>query len=248
MSTFSERIKEIRKDNKLTLVNMGEIAGVSSRQIGNYEAGKALPKDDVIERICEALGLNKIWLKDGTGDKAAETQKPAKKKASSEKKEAEQVQEPAETEAEAVKEEAAAAEEVREEKKEEKPKASGRKKKAPAKAEPEVEAVSEKAEEEVKEEPAVKPEKEEEKPAAPKKAESKAKGRKAAKIANAPTIMIQSQSGGQISTDVILRRVLAAAPDAEAIYVKSEENKAYWVSKKANGSVLLWDPSVGSFN
>ena len=43
--------------------------------------------------------------------------------------------------------------------------------------------------------------------------------------------------GGQISVDEILARVPA---DVEKVYVKPEENKAYWISKKSAGSIDLW--------
>ena len=54
-------------------------------------------------------------------------------------------------------------------------------------------------------------------------------------------ILIQSILGGTISTEEILARVYASAPDAEKIYVKPEENKAYYVGPTSKGYVLLWD-------
>jgi transcriptional regulator with XRE-family HTH domain len=61
-----------------------------------------------------------------------------------------------------------------------------------------------------------------------------------AKASN-PTVSVQSMMGGTITVEKILAKVKEAAPDAKQIYVKPEENKAYWVSKKSAGSVDLWD-------
>ena len=55
------------------------------------------------------------------------------------------------------------------------------------------------------------------------------------------TVFIQSVLGGSITVDEIIARVRAAAPDATEIYVKSEENKAYYVGKKSRGFVVLWE-------
>ena len=55
------------------------------------------------------------------------------------------------------------------------------------------------------------------------------------------TVFIQSVLGGSITVDEIIARVGAAAPDATEIYVKSEENKAYYVGKKSRGFVVLWE-------
>ena len=55
------------------------------------------------------------------------------------------------------------------------------------------------------------------------------------------TVSIQSVMGGSITTDEIIARVHAAAPDAVEIYVKTEENKAYYVGKQSRGFVVLWE-------
>ena len=51
------------------------------------------------------------------------------------------------------------------------------------------------------------------------------------------TIIIQSKMGGSITPEEILSRVPA---DAETIYIKPEENAAYWVKGDESGSVTLW--------
>ena len=47
--------------------------------------------------------------------------------------------------------------------------------------------------------------------------------------------------GGSISTEEILARVYSQEPTAQKIYVKPEENKAYWVAKNNRGYVILWE-------
>jgi transcriptional regulator with XRE-family HTH domain len=52
-----------------------------------------------------------------------------------------------------------------------------------------------------------------------------------------PTIHIQSMLGGTITIEEIKKRIPA---DAESVYVKPEENKAYWVKGEETGDVDLW--------
>ena len=69
--------------------------------------------------------------------------------------------------------------------------------------------------------------------------EKKAAARKpAAKKAavKAAEIIIQSPMGGNITPDEILARI----GKAEKVYVRVDENKAYWVNGEDTGSVDLW--------
>jgi len=54
-------------------------------------------------------------------------------------------------------------------------------------------------------------------------------------------VSIQSLMGGSILVDDIVARVHASAPDAKEIYVKPEENRAYYVGKTSEGFVVLWE-------
>ena len=76
-----------------------------------------------------------------------------------------------------------------------------------------------------------------EKKATRKKAEKKTPKKKTTTKKTPPTIHIQSMLGGTISYDELIKRIPA---DAEAVYVKTEENKAYWVKGGATGDVDLW--------
>ena len=49
-------------------------------------------------------------------------------------------------------------------------------------------------------------------------------------------IIIQSPMGGTITPEEIIARIGAA----EKIYVRVDENKAYWVKGEETGSIDLW--------
>ena len=53
-------------------------------------------------------------------------------------------------------------------------------------------------------------------------------------------LIIESTMGGQISADEIIKRVKEKRSDASKIYVKPEENKAYFTYGDSVGHVELW--------
>ena len=72
-----------------------------------------------------------------------------------------------------------------------------------------------------------------------KKAEKEAPVRETAarKPADEPIqVIIQSPIGGEITPEAILAKV----GEADTIYVRVDENKAYWVKGEEHGSVDLW--------
>ena len=95
--------------------------------------------------------------------------------------------------------------------------------------------VAEKAVETVKEvkAPAKKPAAK--KPAEKKPAEKKPAAKKPA-AKKAAEVIIQSELGGEITADAILAKVGAV----DKIYVRVDQNKAYWVRGEETGSVDLW--------
>ena len=54
-------------------------------------------------------------------------------------------------------------------------------------------------------------------------------------------ILIQSRMGGEIPVDKVIAIILDVCPTAEKIYVKPEDNRAYWTKGTASGSVILWE-------
>ena len=126
---------------------------------------------------------------------------------------------------------------------EEKVQKRGRKAKAKAQAvEPAVEAAAEAAAEtavEVEEKLVKKARRgRPPKSAAEKKPAKAAKPVKAAKAAkkSAPAIVIQSPLGGEITPDEICAKI----GEADMVYVRVDQNKAYWVKGEETGSVDLW--------
>ena len=63
---------------------------------------------------------------------------------------------------------------------------------------------------------------------------------KAEKTEEQVELIIESTMGGQISADEIIKRVKEKRNDAAKIYVKPEENKAYFTYGDSVGHVELW--------
>ena len=76
------------------------------------------------------------------------------------------------------------------------------------------------------------------KKAAPAKAEAPAAKKPATKKAakKATEVIIQSPYGGEIS----YAEILAKVGEAETVYVRVDQNKAYWVRGLETGDVDLW--------
>lgn len=65
---MKERIKQIRKKNKMTQVEFGEKVGVKGNTITNYETGLRKPTDAVVLSICREFNINEDWLRTGNGE------------------------------------------------------------------------------------------------------------------------------------------------------------------------------------
>ncbi len=66
---MKDRIKQIRKDSKLTQAEFGEKVGVKGNTVGNYELGLRNPTDAVILSICREFNIREQWLRSGTEPK-----------------------------------------------------------------------------------------------------------------------------------------------------------------------------------
>ncbi len=62
---MKERIRQIRKDSKMTQVEFGERIGVKGNTITNYETGLRNPTDAVILSICREFNVNEDWIRNG---------------------------------------------------------------------------------------------------------------------------------------------------------------------------------------
>lgn len=62
------RIKEIRKSQKLTQKELGEMLGVSRDAIANIENNRVDASDLFINHFCRELNVNKKYILTGSGD------------------------------------------------------------------------------------------------------------------------------------------------------------------------------------
>ena len=66
--TEGERIKQIRKDNHMTLEQFGNILGVTKVAISNIENGKRNVTEQMRKSICREFRIDPIWLTTGEGE------------------------------------------------------------------------------------------------------------------------------------------------------------------------------------
>lgn len=69
---MKDRIKIVRKNNKMTQVEFGNKIGVKGNTITGYETGLRTPSDAVIFSICREFNINENWLRYGTGEMTKE--------------------------------------------------------------------------------------------------------------------------------------------------------------------------------
>ena len=65
---MKDRIKELRKNEKLTQAEFGKRIGVKGNTITTYENGSRVPSEAVIKSICRVFNVNEGWLRTGQGD------------------------------------------------------------------------------------------------------------------------------------------------------------------------------------
>lgn len=65
---MKDRIKELRKNKKLTQAEFGKRIGVKGNTITTYENGSRVPSEAVIKSICRVFNVNEDWLRTGQGD------------------------------------------------------------------------------------------------------------------------------------------------------------------------------------
>ena len=62
ISDLSKRLKEYRKMNDLSLLDISEKCGIPAQTINRYELGQRKPKIDTAVQIAESLNVNPLWL------------------------------------------------------------------------------------------------------------------------------------------------------------------------------------------
>ena len=65
---MNERIKELRKNLKLTQQEFADALNIKRGAVANYEIGRNEPIDAVISLICKTFNVNEEWLRTGEGE------------------------------------------------------------------------------------------------------------------------------------------------------------------------------------
>lgn len=62
MNKFAERLRELRTEKKLRLIDVGNAIGTTLRTICNYEAGTREPSLDTLIALCTYFGVTSDYL------------------------------------------------------------------------------------------------------------------------------------------------------------------------------------------
>lgn len=62
MSTFSKRLKNLRKDKRLTQKQLGELLFIDDTSISKYENEKAMPENELLQRIADFFEVSVDYL------------------------------------------------------------------------------------------------------------------------------------------------------------------------------------------
>lgn len=65
---MKDRIKQLRKELKLTQQGFADRIGVKQNTVATYEIGRNPPNDTVINLICREFDVNENWLRTGEGE------------------------------------------------------------------------------------------------------------------------------------------------------------------------------------
>lgn len=66
--TIGERIKEVRKNEKLTQQEFADRLNLKRNTVGSYEVNVVVPSDRTIKDICDKFGIREEWLRNGEGE------------------------------------------------------------------------------------------------------------------------------------------------------------------------------------
>ena len=66
--TIGERIKEVRKNEKLTQQEFAARLNLKRNTVGSYEVNVVEPSDRTIKDICDKFGVREAWLRTGEGE------------------------------------------------------------------------------------------------------------------------------------------------------------------------------------
>lgn len=66
--SICDRVREIRKKNKISQAAFGESLGVSRDVINDVENDRVTPKELFLQHLCSVYNISKTWLREGTGE------------------------------------------------------------------------------------------------------------------------------------------------------------------------------------
>lgn len=72
---MKDRIKEVRKSEKLTQQEFADRLGVKQNTVASYEMGRIGISDAVITSICREFSVSDVWLRTGQGEMRKEKSK-----------------------------------------------------------------------------------------------------------------------------------------------------------------------------
>ena len=68
MGSINERFREIRESLNMSQEDFAKKASRTRSEIKNIEYGKTTPKPEVVQAICSAWGIDRVWLETGAGE------------------------------------------------------------------------------------------------------------------------------------------------------------------------------------
>ncbi len=66
--SVNERIAYLRKELNLSMAKFGDRIGITRGSVNSIEKGVNNPSEQTLMLICQAFGVNPMWLKNGIGD------------------------------------------------------------------------------------------------------------------------------------------------------------------------------------
>ncbi|MDR3170905.1 MAG: helix-turn-helix domain-containing protein [Treponema sp.] len=66
--SVNQRIKQVREALSLSQVQFSKVISLSSGYLAGVEVEKRKANDRIIKLICSSFGVNREWLKTGTGE------------------------------------------------------------------------------------------------------------------------------------------------------------------------------------
>ena len=64
---MKDRIKALRKALGMTQQEFADKLGLKRNSVANYEIGRNIPMDPIINSMCREFGVNEVWLRTGEG-------------------------------------------------------------------------------------------------------------------------------------------------------------------------------------